>query len=185
MTRCLLLVTATLASCWKQSPPPAPQPTPTGSGEVDVQVAAVTLGNQDCPAVEAEQQSRAGKMRSPDCAPPSMQLSLKAGDRSATIHIKRVDIVDTSGARLDTLTSREPTVWTDVGTYKQWDESIAANEAMAVSYALSTPKWDRFMGGRFGEQTFKVRVTVAIGSVDKVYEKQVKAMAAIEPMIET
>jgi hypothetical protein len=114
-----------------------------------------------------------------------MQLALHAHAKSATIKVRRIEILDGDGKRLDVLTSSQPTTWKEVGKYEPWDESIAANDSMAVSYTLSAPNWDKLLAGRFGDQMFRVRVTVAVGGQDRVSEKSVHAVAAPEPMIET
>src|SRR5207253_8731467 len=82
------------------------------------------------------------KMGERACEQTSMQLSGVAGalERPATIAVKKVEIFDKKGKSIGVLTPRSPLAWnTAKGQYEAWDESVAANANLSVSYALSAP----------------------------------------------
>ena len=116
------------------------------------------------------------------CHQTSIQLALRAtGTTAATpIRIKKVELLDAKGVSLGELTATSPTRWSDAGSYRAWDQSLAANEQAAVSYVVSRPAWHAMEGGEYAQagKMFQVRVTVLVGAKDRVIEK-----AAIQPTI--
>jgi hypothetical protein len=122
------------------------------------------------------------------CEPTSMQLSLTSRSAtSTTIKIKRVELLDNNGKVLEVLTSSVPTQWAAKGGYVQWDESIAPNGSVKVSYRLNSPNWAKLTGGRMKAHTytFQLRVTVTIGNENRTVEKQQITPARIAPMVVT
>jgi hypothetical protein len=191
------LLAVTSAACWHSGDtatvPPATNP-------VEVTLSSVTLGD-DCGGlamgdaedkpVESESQSRNGR-RGPsdqfgdmDCVQTSMQLALKSTDGSGSLRVTKVELVAKDGTTL-VLGARTPTTWSDDGVYKPWNQQIAANQKLQVSYQLQSPDWDK-LGGRWASysRTFEVRVTLAIDSQERVFETKAKVAALREPMIET
>ena len=116
------------------------------------------------------------------CQQTSVQLSMQAkgGTTPTTIRVKKVELLDSSGKLLAELASRAPMKWTDAGSYQPWDQTIAPGAQLAVSYTLASPAWGSMEGGMYGQanKTFQVRVTVLVGTKDRVIEK-----AAIQPTI--
>lgn len=116
------------------------------------------------------------------CQQTSVQLAMQAkgGTTPTTIRIKKVELLDASGKLLAELASSAPTRWTDAGSYQPWDQTIAPGAQLAVSYILASPAWGSMEGGMYGQanKTFQVRVTVLVGTKDRVIEKK-----AIQPTI--
>lgn len=122
------------------------------------------------------------------CEQTSMQLSLRApaGAKPTTIRIKKVELLDAKGKLLQVLAARTPTRWTDKG-YAAWDQQIGAGEALATSYALESPSWDKLTNGRYNahSKTFQLRVTVTVGTANKTVEKQSITPAMLPPPVPT
>lgn len=178
-------------------PPPRPQ------SDVSVELSGVTLGD-DCggswtPPPPAKRPAKQAAPATPsvaaaDCEPPgceggrgvcqqtSIQLALHATGTGSPIpiRIKRVELLDAKGGPLGELTAKAPTRWSDAGSYQAWDQTVAPGEQAAVSYVLSTPDWYSMEGGLYAQtgKTFQVRVTVLVGTKDRVVEK-----TAIQPTI--
>src|SRR5262245_16256593 len=187
-----------LGACWSSSP----QPTVTsqsGSPDVIVELAAVTLADDCGDPNLAPPPPPPTSMRAPmppvpgtpaeapaDCSPghcgyakqaceqTSMQLSLRAtaGAGSTNGRVQKVEPLDTRGKVLGQLTARAPAKWM-TSSYVAWNQEIASNEKLNVTYTLSEPDWNK-LGGRWDahNKTFQLRVTVAVGSRDRVVEKQ-------------
>jgi hypothetical protein len=131
-----------------------------------------------------------GSMPQPACDQTAMQLSLKVPDGvgASTIKIKTVELLDTSGKALATLTPRAPSKWNGSSAYVAWDEAIPAGKAdHVVSYKLTAPDWNALTNGRWNaaSKRFNLRVTVTIGDRDKTIEKQSIQPAAPEPHVST
>ena len=181
-------IAVALAACWHSRPAPDQ---PATQMPVEVTVSSVTLGD-DCGTVaeaESESRSRSGRAlvseAEAECVQTAMQLAVKAGDAAATLRVKRVELVAPDG-KVQTLRAFAPTTWSQSGMYKPWDEAIAPNAAMQVSYSLGQPRWDA-LGGRWNAQgkTFQVRVILAVDSAERVFVTEAAVPARIEPMIET
>lgn len=166
-----------------------------------VSLASVTLGD-DCggslpaPArskadAEADDQDRHGDsddMVDRGCTQTSMQVSITTHPRLAKatrIKIKKVELLDDRGRRLETLVATRPSTWTGKA-YTPWNEAVSANQRLVTSYVLSTPSWHK-LGGRRTAHTrkFQVRVTVAVGTKDRTIEKQATTVAYMEPDVDT
>ena len=111
-----------------------------------------------------------------------MQLLIRATNTSGTtaVRIKKVELLDADGKALGELAASSPMRWSYRGAYDPWDQNIAPNEQLAISYILASPAWNAMEGGQYGQanKMFQLRVTVAIGAKDRVIEKK-----AIQPTI--
>jgi hypothetical protein len=185
----------------------------TPNQEVAVELAAVTLAD-DCglnpalPAPKIKADADEGK-RAPDakrkpgsddldcggmgcgrgaCEQTSIQLSIKATAtaKPTTIKVKKVELLDDKGKLLETLTAKQPSRW-NAKKYIAWNESVAAGETLATSYLVSSPNWNKLTNGRRNAHTkkFQVRVTLAVGTQSRTFEKQVTAPAMVEPDVDT
>jgi hypothetical protein len=195
MTRSLLLLTI-LAGCASSEATP--------NQDVTVELAAVTLADNcganpplPAPKVKADSDDQAKRAPRNDdqldaygsrCEQTSMQLSLKAtaAAKPTTIKVKKVELLDDKGKLLETLTAKQPSKW-DAKKYVAWNESIAAGETLQTTYTLNSPNWNKLTNGRRMAHTkkFQLRVTVAVGTQNRTFEKQVTASAMIEPDIDT
>ena len=141
-----LLSAAVVGAC-------GPIDAPASGLTVDASITAVTLAD-NCPSAAAARP--AGDCAAVDagaglvggcgfCRQSSAQLALTAGAGvgSARIAVAAVRLVDaTTGATLETLTAREPQVWNNAtSVYAAWDETLAHDTTLRVSYKLSAPTW--------------------------------------------
>jgi len=118
-----------------------------------------------------------------NCHQTSIQLSLEGRGTGAhvPVRVKKVELLDAKGTLISELTASKPGKWSaKSATYKPWDQNVAMGEQSAVSYVLTAPKWYEMKGGQYAQtgKTFQVRVTLEIGTKDKVVEKK-----AIQPTI--
>lgn len=195
----ITLICSLLAGCWTTSQTAeSKHPRET---EVEVALAAVTLGD-DCgddavmpppvasakPPVEAPTAVAPVDYR-PHCDQTAMQLSLRAssGEAPTTVRVTKVELLDDAGRVLAQLASRAPTRWTTDGTYVAWDQTIAPNQTLAASYALAAPNWDALTNGRWNahSKTFRLRVTMTIGSSARTVDKQSITPARLDPPVPT
>ncbi len=179
------------------------------SPDVAVELASVTLGD-DCGgslpapaklkadanpdaqerrrAPDAKRDPDADALAGYDCTQTSIQLVLKATPtaKSTTIKIKKVELLDLKGKVLETLATKQPSKWNGK-KYDKWNEAVAASETLQTSYVLTTPNWVKLTGNRrnASTKTFQVRVTVTVGTQDRMFEKQATAAAQIEPQVDT
>lgn len=171
--------------------PPAPPPPPPALAEavskVTVQMTAATLAD-DCGgapprAVKSDEASRESKAKSASakadraCDQTSMQLSVKASaDGDATrITVKKVELFDTKGVKIGTLTASSPTVWTKGGTYKKWSQTIAPGQQLSVSYVLSQPPWAPVAERR--ARMYVLKAVITVGRNDQVVKREVMIAA--------
>lgn len=192
LTTTAWVLAVTSVACWRNTPsnePPATNP-------VEVTISSVTLGD-DCGGMvasigdgeaEAESQKRSVDRDSSgdhECVQTSLQLKVKAGAQASSLRVKRIELIAPDGKSMD-LTANVPLTWSSNGTYKRWDQTIAANESKAVSYTLASPDWNQ-LGGRWAAQSrqFQVRVTLTVDANERVFETKAAVAAMIEPMIET
>ena len=180
------LLAVALVACWRSRPT---TDEPVAQPPIEITISSVTLGD-DCgevAALESEQQSRRARVSEDEaeCMQTAMQLAIKSGGAAGTLSVKRVELVAPNG-KVQTLRAFAPTTWSQTGMYKPWDQRIAPNAAMQVSYSLGQPSWAP-LGGRWTAQgkTFEVRVTLAIDSAERVFLTEASVPARIEPMIET
>ncbi len=168
-------------------PPPSPAPAEAVS-KVTVQMTAATLAD-DCGgtpprAVKSDEASnRESKAKSASakadraCDQTSMQLSVKASaDGDATrITVKVVELFDTKGVKIGTLTASSPTVWTKGGTYKKWTQTIAPGQQLSVSYVLSQPPWAPVAKRR--ARMYVLKAVITVGGNDQVVKREVMIAA--------
>jgi hypothetical protein len=122
------------------------------------------------------------------CEQTSMQLSLRSAvGTPTTIHVKQVELLDKDGKVLEILTATSPSRWDDRGVYGSWDETVAANQTLAVSYTLSSPHWDRVAESRWKAHTkaFALRVTITAGDAEQTVDKQSIQPVMLEPPVAT
>lgn len=144
-----LLSAAVVGAC-------GPIDAPASGLTVEASITAVSLAD-DCRSAAAAAPRPAGDCASVDagaglvggcggfCRQSSAQLTLTAGAGvgSARIAVAAVRLVDaTTGATLETLTAREPQAWNNAtSVYAPWDETLAHDSTLRVSYKLSAPTW--------------------------------------------
>ena len=100
-----------------------------------------------------------------------MQLSITTTPGAPVkVTVKKVEIFDDTGKSLGELTPREPSIWSETGSYGPWDERISASGQYSVSYALSQPAWG---GEDRRNKTYVVRAVVSVGGEDQSIVRQV------------
>jgi len=116
-----------------------------------------------------------------------MQLAFTGAPSGAaqSIRVKRVELVDGTGRLIGELTSMHPTVWDQNGTYGAWDQSVPANQALSVSYGLTSPDWIK-MGKRY-DRTYTLKVVLSLGPTDRALQRDVQliAPARLPAMVDT
>jgi hypothetical protein len=191
ITPCLAGTIMCLAGCWTSSTPPtttepvAARP----KSSVTVALSSVTLAEDCSDAVASTQPAPNGGVRvrivAPRCQQTTMQLSIhgNGSTRPTKIRIKKVELLDARGKSLGQLDVRAPTRFDDAGMYVPWNQSLGPNETLAAAYSLTAPDWSAIPGGRYGDanKSFQVRVTVSIGSEERVINKQILTQTFIEP----
>lgn len=215
MMRRLLLTLVVVAGCARAdaervAPPPderKPAPAiapnfakPPPPAKIAVQLTAVTLADECggtaptsapvAPATKAKAKSasksdRAGARAKRRCEQTSMQLAITTA-AAARIQVKSVELFNSAGKSLGTLTSSKPTRWSvDKGMYETWNETAPAGSQINVSYALQRPDWAR-IGDRWN-QTYTLKAVITIGGVDRSVQKQVtiEAPASLPPDVKT
>ncbi len=131
---------------------------------------------QEAPAVRATQSKMApgaavpgGGGWSPPCTQSTMQLSLaNTGARAGKLEIKAVRLLDAETKRaLGPIASRKPSEWNTEGTYRPWNEQVAARSNTKVAYRLAEPDWgvvQQQLGGTVDtfSRPFLIEVEVAV-----------------------
>lgn len=196
-----LAVLALATSCWRtKSPTPQPPDDPhPRQGKVDVSIASVTLAD-DCnqpptavppPMPAAKPAHSASEVRSNRaagasasmamgdraCEQSSVQLRVANGTQGISkIAIKKIELLDDHGDKLRDLEPRDPSLWAENG-YVPWDQQIAPESVIQVSYALSAPS-----AGSGGTYTVRVIVSADDGT-DRTIEEKVtlEAEASLPP----
>jgi hypothetical protein len=111
------------------------------------------------------------------CEQSSVQLRVASGKAEvSTLAIKTIELLDENGGKLRDLTPRDPSLWSENG-YVPWDQQIAPQAVLQVSYALSAPFASS--GG-----TYTVRVVVTAGDgTDRTIEQKLtlEAEASLPP----
>lgn len=166
---------------------------PTKSPKVDIAIASVTLAD-DCgggptvapPALpqpaektasvhSSQAKVAAGASLSQDvamgdraCEQSSIQLRVaNSTDLASKVTVQKVELLDASGTKVADLTPRAPSRWAD-DSYQAWDEQVAANATIQVSYALTAPHVARgetytvrvVLGAADGERTLETKTTL-------------------------
>ncbi len=116
-----------------------------------------------------------------------MQLSViaPAGVSASQLTVKKVELFDDKGALIGELTPRAPTVWSQDGTYKAWDQAVAAGQELSVSYALSQPPWGQVT--ERWNRTYVIKAVITVGGADRSVERDVHvaAPAMLPPNVRT
>ncbi len=176
-TLLMLLSTLTLSCGGSPSAPTSPTPDPqldprATAGQVALSIASVTLADDcgtgptaapltsapaaDVPRGDSSMFAGVASRSARVCEQSSLQLRVaNKTEAPAKITIKKIELLDESGAVIGELTPRDASQWSS-DTYQPWDEQVAANQVLQVSYALSRPAVSP--GG-----TYIVRLVVAAG----------------------
>ena len=163
----LPLVALVILAC---GPNHNPQWTKPCGGHVVASLSSVTLA-QDCPAAAGAprqgdfaegicaESSGCGSL----CRQSSMQLAfVSTASAASQIKIVAVRLIDpTTGAVLETLTSRDPQAWS-VDKYISWNEILAPNGDLKVTYKLSAPSYSSFSSSRSYAMVYRVEVDVSV-----------------------
>ncbi|MCW5807990.1 MAG: hypothetical protein KIT31_36900 [Deltaproteobacteria bacterium] len=164
-------------------PPPAapPPPPPKFAKPPGAERADSSAGDID-PARARGARARAR------CEPTSMQLMVIAGAGVAptSIRVKKVELVDDTGKLIGTLTPRAPTAWSDAdGVYRAWNETIAPDTRLAVSYVLSRPDWTGVKDR--ARHAYVVRAVVTVGGADQTVQRDayISAPTIMPPNVRT
>lgn len=116
-----------------------------------------------------------------------MQLSViaPAGATASQLTVKKVELFDDKGVLIGEVTPRAPTVWAQDGTYKPWDQQVAAGQQLSVSYALSQPPWGE-VTGRWN-RTYVVKAVITVGGADRSvqFDVHVAAPTMLPPNVRT
>ncbi|HEY5933280.1 MAG TPA: hypothetical protein VIU61_01520 [Kofleriaceae bacterium] len=195
-------------------PTPAPDPQPEvkpdrPAASFTVEIASVTLADQCgsngrmqppmktaqapakpadpavvAPSSPARRAPGQGPLARRACEQTSMQLSLKA-PAAEQVTVKKVELLDANGTLINELLATAPQKW-DGAAYAAWDQKLAAGDDVVVAYALGSPDWNK-IGGRYAAngKTFQLRVTLVVGTTERVVEKQAISAAHIEPAVPT
>lgn len=197
-----------VGACWSSSDQGAQTvaKVPPSAAKVAVEMTAATLAD-DCggtaptsppatihktekadKATETKEKSKSAKGRR-RCEQTSMQLSViaPAGVPATTIKVKKVELYDAdSGKLIGALTASSPTMWVDAnGRYEAWNQSVAPDAKLSVSYVLSQPDWSGVKDKNSRAYTLKAVLT--IGSADHTvsHEAEVAAPTIMPPNVKT
>lgn len=185
--------------------PPAVEPTPGPTPEPDavastitVEMTAATLAD-DCgsgpstpprasrsKADVSHGKSAAKEKAKRRCEQSSIQLAIAApmDAAPAELAVRSVELLLESGASVDTLEARAPSMWSEEG-YTPWDQRIEPGRDLSVSYAVTEPDWstvtDRW------NQTFTVKAVISIGGSDRTVQQSVTvdAPTSLPPGVKT
>jgi hypothetical protein len=213
MTRMHLGWLIALAACADSNADTVKDPfaKPPPAASLTVELAAVSLAD-DCaplpppptapapatPAKPADAGPSAPMRRAPGaqavggrygCDQTTMQLKITtpAGFKAGTVKIKKVELLDTEGKVLQTLSSRNPRAWKNTTSYLPWDEKVGPSQGVHSMYDLSSPDWSKLTGSRWNAhtKTFQVRVVVEIGGANKTVTKSAITPARLPPPVPT
>lgn len=160
----VVMTAATLADDCGGSPPWGP---PT---------AKAAMKKQDSEFADMDAPKAKAKMERRRCEQTSMQLSVtSAGGSAAKVTIKKVELFDQNGKSLGVLAASKPTQWTDKSMYEPWDEQVAPDAKLSVSYVLAQPNWDAVPDRM--NKTYTVKATVTVGGGDQTVAKDVELRA--------
>ena len=123
------------------------------------------------------------------CDQTTMQLKIStpADFKAGTVKIKKVELLDSDGKLLQSLTARNPRAWKNATTYLPWDEKVGASAGINSMYDLTSPDWNKLTNGRWNahSKTFQVRVVVEVGNASKTVTKQAITAARLPPAVPT
>lgn len=172
-------------------------PGPVASTRVTVEMTAATLAD-DCggggirPSVPTKSKAKSdaawsGAKAKRACEQTSMQLSVisPAGATPTELHVKKVELFDEDGKLLGELAPRAPTRWNSAAGYEAWDEKVAADQSLSVSYALSQPDWSK-VTDRWN-RTFVLKATITVAGADQTLSRDVETRAptSLPPNVKT
>jgi hypothetical protein len=169
----------------KALPPPAAGKATADSSERRSSGSAAHAPASDMPAAgSCAPGADCGGLPPRQCDQTSMQIAIKGNGLKTTIKVKRVELLDSSGKVVGTLTARKPMKW-DGSAYVAWDEAITGD--VSASYLLSAPDWNTLTKGRWNaaNHRFQLRVTVTVGDKDRQIDKQSIVPVLPEPEVVT
>jgi hypothetical protein len=175
---------------------------PPTQAELTIAITSVTLAS-DCGAgpSEAAAESQIERKRARDsdgdaeyaesakraCEQTSMQLSVTGAVSGAPVQlrVKKVELLDDKGNLIGELVPRTPTIWSQGGTYRPWDQMVGPANELSVSYALSEPPWGA-VNNRFN-RTYVLRAVLTIGATDRTVQRDVHLSepATLGPDVDT
>lgn len=171
------MTAATLAEdCGGTAPsaPPAPPPTKFSQPPPSAGARADMSGEEDMPRPGGAARARGARR----CEQTSMQLSVIAspGIAPTSIRVKKVELVDDTGKLIGVLNVGSPTVWSDAdGIYKAWNQTVAPDAKLAVSYALSKPDWTGVKDR--ASHSYVVRAVIVVGGADQTVQREAHVWA--------
>jgi hypothetical protein len=116
-----------------------------------------------------------------------MQLAVTGAPSGSpqTVSVKKVELFDEKGMLIGELAWRNPTVWSQDGSYAAWDQTVAASQALSVSFQLSAPDWSK-IADRY-DRRITLKAVLTVGGADRSVQRdvQVDAPAALPPDVET
>jgi hypothetical protein len=174
---------------------------PTSGLLVTATIAAVTLGDEcsggssggltaDCAPQAPDAGADGGSAKSTCgggsiCQQSNVQIAFTTGkgDKGAKVEILEVTLHDaSSGAKVDTLTSSVPRLWSG-SAYTAWDETLKPASELKASYNLSAPAWAKMGSGvNSYSQKYRLHVTLEIDGVQVTLES---AVLNREPQVAT
>jgi hypothetical protein len=148
-----------------------------GSAPWEAPQAKAATKKQDSEFADMDEPKGKAKMARRRCEQTSMQLSVTAaaGGAPAKVQVKKVELFDQNGKSLGVLAASKPTRWTDKSMYEAWDESVAPDQKLSVSYVLAQPNWDAVPDRM--NKTYTVKATVSVGGGDQTVSKDVELRA--------
>ena len=168
---------------------------PTSGMKVTTSIVAVTLG-EECGGASSADRSAAGACAPSDPIAPSdggaegggagkagpgcggtsycqqsnvqIAFSAGAGSQAARIEIVRVELLDSTGSIVDTLTASKPQAWNG-GSYAAWDQTVKPAGDTKTSYDLTAPAWSKIDSSgtsRSYSAKYKLHVTLRIDGLE-------------------
>jgi hypothetical protein len=105
------------------------------------------------------------------CEQTSMQLSITTTSGApVSVKVKRVELYDEAGRLVELLAARDPSIWSDQGSYVTWDERISRGGTWSVSYALSRPSLEE---DDRRDKAYVVRAHVTVDGEDQTVDREV------------
>lgn len=180
--------------------PPNPQPPAVKHSTATVTMTAVTLAD-DCGGVppvrppshaaseaasDTAKEAKSKRKADQGCEQSSMQLSLTGASEGAAIPVRvtSAELFDESGSKVGELAVSLPTAWSEpAGAYQPWDQTIAPNQTLAVSYILSRPDWKSV--AQRANKAYVLKAVVGVGAGDQTVEHAVATPTILPPNVKT
>jgi hypothetical protein len=152
------------------------------SPEPDVQsvVSSATLGDEGCsgsiPAGAGSCVAVADGGTGPCgglCRNTTIQIQFTAGSRATPAHVEiaGVELLDSAGTQVESLSASNPTVWdAATSTYQPWDQTVPPSSEVKSSYTVSSPSWSTL--GNSYSATYRLRITVRIDGTTVVLQSE-------------